>query len=142
MINSLNHKFVVFKSPAAIADNTTIVTTPVDASGFDYLDIQVVLGALDIDSVTLKLRETDDGSTWNDIDGANFLTAKPTATSDNLVYAFHVNLVNGRKKIIDVVFTVGDGATGTFVTIVGQLSRGKINPSDAAGRGYAAELFV
>ena len=147
MIESQANKFVVLHSPGALVDNALVVTTPVDTIGFDYLDIYVVLGALDIAVAGLKLRESDDGATWTPIPESDYSNPAngqtlPSATADNLVYGFHVNGVGARKRYVDVVMQAGDGAQGTYVSVVGLLSRGKTYPSDAAGRGLAGELFV
>ena len=145
MLNTHNHKMVVVTPPAAIIDNASAVTAAIDTSGFDYVDIYAVLGATDIAMAALKLQQSDEsGANFVDIAGADFSAVAlglPSATDDNKVYAFHVNMV-GKKKYLDVVATAGDGAAGTFLTIVAILSRAKEYPNTAAKRGVAKEVFV
>jgi hypothetical protein len=144
VINTQNQKIVLLTPPAAIVDNAAVVTGELDTFGFDYADIYVVLGATDVAVATLKLQESDvSGSGFVDVDGGNFATAAtlPSATQDNTVHAFHVNLL-GRKRFLDVALAGGDGATGAYFTVFAVLSRPREAPNSAAERGLAQELFV
>ena len=147
MINTQNQKVFLVTPPAAIVDNASPTTNEIDTLNWDYLDIYVVLGATDIAMAALKLTESDaSGSGHADISGADFNSntqsvTLPSATADNTVQAFHVDLL-GRKRYIDVVATAGDGAAGTYVAIIAVLSRGKEHPNSAAERGLAQELFI
>lgn len=145
MIPTQAQKVVVVTPPAAIVDNATVATTVIDTLGYDYCDIYVVIGATDIAMAALKLQESNEsGSGFADIDGADFSSdaALPSATADNTVVAFHVNLAGARKRYLDVVATGGDGAAGAFFTILAVLSRGKEAPNSATERGLGQELFV
>lgn len=144
MINSQNSKFLVITPPAAISDNATLTTTSIDTNGWDYLDIYVLFGAMDIAMATLKLQTSDTDGSYGDITGGNFATSPatlPAATDDNTCYAWHVDL-RGKKRYFDVSAVTGDGAAGTYVTIFAFLSRGEKSPSTAALRGLNQELFV
>jgi hypothetical protein len=134
-------------SPAAIIDNTSAASTAIDCRGFSYLEIPVLIGATDIAVTVLKLEESDSsGSGYTDIPGATFSAgtsadgvtlALPSATDDNQVHAFQVNLV-GRKRYIRTVCTFGDGSTGGFVAATARLSRaGYLSPvaTDKASGG-------
>jgi hypothetical protein len=71
--------------------------------------------------------------------GATGAPALPTATDDNKVFGFFVNLA-GRDRYIDVVATAGDGSAGTFGACTAILYNGDpIN--DATDRGLAANLI-
>lgn len=142
MINTQSQKIVPITPPGAIVDNAAITTTEIDTLGFDYCDIYVFLGALDIAVAALKISQSDvAGSGHADITGGDYTGAFPSATDDNKIYAFHVNLL-GKKRYLDLVLTGGDGSTGTYATAFAVLSRAKEHPNTAAERGVAAELFV
>lgn len=143
MINSQASKFVAITPPAAISDNATLTTASIDTKGWDYCDIIVHFGAMDIAMAALKLQQSDDDSSYADVTGGDFSVSGtlPSGTADNTFVGWHVNLV-GKKRYLDVVATTGDGAAGTYVTIFAILSRAEQMPSSASGRGFGQELFV
>lgn len=146
MIEALKNKTQVVTNPGAIVDNAAFTTATIDTRGFAFLTIIIVLGALDVALAALKLRESnaDDMSGAADVDGADFSVAPatlPAATDDNKLYAIQVNL-KGRKRYLDLTLTGGDGAAGTYATVVAQLSQASEVPSSAEGRGFAQELIV
>lgn len=145
MKESLNQKIVPITAPAAIVDNAAFTTGAIDTRGFGQLTIVLMLGALDVALVAMKLQESNDAAMAGavDITGANFAvdSVLPSATADNNLYAFHVDL-RGRKRFIDLFLTGGDGATGTYLVAFAILSRAQEMTESAAERGYAAELFV
>lgn len=132
MIEAQACKYAVAIAPAAIIDNTSATNTAVDCRGFSYAEFPVQIGATDIAITALKLTECDtSGGSYTDITGATFdggtsadgvTLALPSATDDNQVHAFHVNMV-GRKPFIKVVVTFGDGSVGGFVACTARLSR-------------------
>ncbi len=144
-------KYVAMTPPAAIIDDDDAAVAEVDTKGWDYLTIVVSLGATDIAMTALAVTESDaTGSghanvtglvygTSTDIDGNT--SALPSATDDDGVFVFQVDLC-GRKRYIDMTATIGDGAAGTFITILGILSRGDVGPTTVAGMGAAGVLAV
>lgn len=118
--------------PAAILDNTSATSTEIDTLGADYLTVVVILGATDIALTALKLTESDSaGSGHADISGADFdggtdtdgnTLALPSATDDDQVMMFQVNLV-GRKRYIDITATFGDGTSGGFISAAAILTK-------------------
>lgn len=146
MIEAMKNKTVAVTNPGAIVDNAAFTTATIDTRGFAFLTIIIVLGALDTALAALKLREGDesDMSDAADVTGADFSVAPatlPAATDDNKVYALQVNL-KGRKRYVDLTLTGGDGAAGTYATVIAQLSHASEVPSSAEGRGFAQELIV
>lgn len=144
MIATQNQKFLIVSSPAAISDNAALTTAAIDTKGWDYLDIYVIFGAMDIAMAVLKLQTSDTDGSYADMTGGSFATSPatlPAADADNTVVAWHVNLV-GKKRWFDVAATTGDGALGTYSTIVAILSRGEQAPSTAALRGLGQEIFL
>lgn len=146
MHEALKKKTVAVTNPGAIVDNAAFTTATIDTRGFAFLTIIVVLGALDIAVAAFKLREgnASDMSDAADVSGADFSVSPatlPAATDDNKLYAIHVNL-KGRKRYQDLTLTGGDGAAGTYVCVIAQLSEAYEVPSDAPGRGFAQELIV
>lgn len=146
MIEAMKQKTVAVTNPGAIVDNASFTTATIDTRGFAFLTIIVVLGALDVALAALKLRESnaDDMSGAVDVTGADFSVSPatlPAATDDNKLYAIQVNL-KGRKRYVDLTMTGGDGAAGTYATVIAQLSHASEVPSSAEARGFAQELIV
>lgn len=131
MINGQCATYATAIAPAAIIDNASATATAIDCAGASYLEIPVQLGATDIAVTALKLQECDtSGGTYVDITNATFSAgtnidgvalALPSATDDNQVHVFQVNLL-GRKRYVKVVCTFGDGTVGGFVAATARLS--------------------
>ncbi len=144
MIQTQNQKILMVTPPGAIVDNAALNTTSIDTKGWDYLDIYVILGATDVAMAVLHLNESDTDSNYVAIAGADFSatgTHLPSATDDDTIASFHVNLL-GRMRFIDVAATGGYGTAGAYITIIAILSRAKESPDTAAKRGLAQEIFV
>lgn len=139
MIQAQAQKYVGITPPAAIVDNAAFTTASVDTLGYDYAQVIVYFGAMDIAIAAMKLRESDDDSTYTDVTGGDYSGSLPSASADNTFYAWNVDL-RGKKRYLDVSLTGGDGTAGTYATVIAVLSRGATNPSSATGRGFAAEL--
>ena len=140
-----NVKVVNVTPPAAIVDAASFSTTAIDTAGFGKLAVYFSLGATDFAMTALKLQESDDSGMSGAADitgcvyGATGAPALPTATDDNKVFGFFVNLA-GRDRYIDVVATAGDGSAGTFGACTAILYNGDpIN--DATERGLAANII-
>lgn len=138
-------KVVNVTPPAAIVDAASFTTNAIDTAGYGKLAVYFSLGASDIAMTALKLQESDDSGLSGAADitgcvyGASGAPALPSATDDNKVFGFFVNLA-GRKRYIDVVATAGDGSTGTYGSCIAVLYNGEpIN--DATERGLAANLI-
>jgi len=138
-----NVKVVNVTPPAAIVDNASFTTNSIDTAGYGKLAVYFSLGATDIAMAALKLQEADDDSAYGDITGcvygASGAPALPSATDDNKVFGFFVNLA-GRKRYIDVVATAGDGSTGTFGSCIAVLYNGE-GINSATERGLAANII-
>lgn len=152
MIHPLNNKYLQITPPAAIVDNAAFTTNTIDTIGYDYCTIVVGFGAMDIAMAALKVQESNDSgmSGAADVTGLVYGTSTnsagststlPSATSDNTLFAFHIDL-KARKRYLDVVATGGDGAAGTFMAAFAILSRGEVAPSTAALRGCSQELIL
>lgn len=150
-----NTKVVNVIPPQAIKDNGSWTANPVDTKDWDYATFYFHVGATDIAMAALKLQESDDdasadayadvagavfgGASVTDIDGV--ASALPSATDDNKVFAIEVDCRNV-ERYLKPVATAGDGSTGTFLSALCVLSRGKITPVTAAERGAAQILRV
>ena len=152
MLPTLNCKYVQITSPAALVDNAAFTTNTIDTQGYDYLTVLVSVGATDIAFAGLKMQESNDSgmSGAADITGLVFGTstntagstsAVPSATDDNKLFAFHVDL-KACKRYLDVVATGGDGSTGAYMACIGILSRAAQTPTTATGRGFDEELIA
>ncbi len=143
-MNRLDFRTVSITPPAAIADNTTLTTAEIDTLGWSYLTIIVYLGATDIAMTALSVTHSDTagsghsaitGLVWGtstNIDGST--SALPSATDDNLFQIAQIDL-KGKRRYIDVTATIGDGAAGGFVTILGILSRPQVSPTTISEAG-------
>lgn len=140
-----NVKVVNVTPPAAIVDAASFSTTAIDTAGFGKLAVYFSLGATDIAMTALKLQESDDSGMSGAADitgcvyGASGAPALPTATDDNKIFGFFVNLA-GRERYIDVVATAGDGSAGTYGSCIAVLYNGE-GINDATERGLAANLI-
>jgi hypothetical protein len=147
MNNLQNVKVVNVTPPAAIVDNASFATTTIDTLGFNKVAIYFQLGATDIAMTALKVQESDDSgmSAAADITGAVYgatgAPALPTATDDNKIFGFFIDL-KGRKRYLDVVATAGDGSAGTFGACIAELYNGNATSDDATERGLAANVIV
>lgn len=137
--------------PAAIVDDASFTTVEIDTKGFDYVRVIVQIGATDVDMVALKMQESDTtGTGFTDVTGlvygtseniAGSTSALPTATDDDKVYEFHINML-GRKRFLDLVATAGNGTTGTYASAIALLGRGEDTPTTTAEYGAAEVLRV
>jgi hypothetical protein len=144
MIIAQTSKIVAITPPGAILDNTSPTTAAVDTAGFAYAVITVFLGALDIAMTALKLQQSNaSGSGFADITGTVGGTdfTLPIATDDNKFVKFFVDL-RGKKRYLDLVATVGDGAAGTYFAAWAELYEGSTTPSNATDRGLLAQVIV
>jgi hypothetical protein len=89
----------------------------------------------------LKLQSGDVSGTLADVTGLNFsggtdiagaATSLPSATDDNKLFVFQVDL-RGKKRYWNIVATAGDGSTGTYLAAVAVLSRNSVNDGTVAG---------
>ena len=143
-MNRLDFKLVSITPPAAISDNATLTTGEIDTLGWSELTIIVYEGATDIAMAALSVTQSDTsgsghasitGLVWGtstNIDGST--SALPSATDDNLFQVAQIDL-KGKKRYIDVTATTGDGAAGSFVTILGILTRPQFSPTSASEAG-------
>ncbi len=140
---STARKFVSVTPPAAIVDNAAFTTAAIDTKGFKQLTFIVFLGALDIAISALSVRHSDAsnmGSPATLSTGGTDFTL-PIATDDNTVLQFNVDL-RGKRRYLDIEITGGDGAAGTYLTAIAELSRGEETPGTAATRGVGLEVQV
>jgi uncharacterized protein involved in type VI secretion and phage assembly len=147
-----NTKLVSVTPPAAIIDNASATTTAVDTLGYTYARFVVYLGATDIAMDALKVQESDasDMTGAADVTGLVFGTSAniagstsslPSATDDNKFFVFEIDL-RGRKRYLDLVATIGNGAAGTYFTAFAELSGATNAPRTAAERGCGDILRV
>jgi hypothetical protein len=140
-----NCKFVNVTPPAAIIDNAAAVTAAVDTKGWRKAVLLISLGALDIAVAVMKLQHSDaSGSGYTDISGADFSVSPltlPAGTDDNKLYAVFVDM-RGKKRYLDLSLTLGDGAAGSFVSVLAILYDGETFPSTATLRGLGQQAIV
>lgn len=131
--------------PGVIKDDAAFVAVAIDTLGWDYCQVLVTLGATDIAMAELKLTECEtSGGTYTDVAGCDvaddadmFGNAKglPSATDDDGVLLFEVDLRAGRKRYLKLAAKAGDGTAGTYLAAVAVLARRAIGVRSAADRG-------
>ncbi len=146
MIDVLNMKIVPVIDPAAIKNNGAFTVIEVDASECGHVTFVVRLGATDIAMTALKLKESDTSgdSGATDVPNADFSVSPatlPSATDDNKFFAIQVPML-GRKRYLTLSAAAGNGSTGTFAYAFAILSDLANSAYQAAGRGFAQELFA
>lgn len=144
-----NVKVVNTVPPGAIVDNASWTSTAIDTLGFSQALLLWILGALDIAMVALKVQECEtSGGSYTDVPGCVFGTstnvagstsALPSATADNNVYGFNLDL-RGRKRYLKIVATGGDGAAGSYGCGLAILSHPETSLDTAALRGLGDAL--
>ena len=150
VINQMQKAFLVIP-PTAIVDNAAFTEIEIDTLGFDYCTVYACLGATDIAMAGLKMQQSDStGASQVDITGLVYGTstntegdtsALPTALEDDLIFGFDIDL-RGIKRYLTCVATAGDGAAGTYLTVVALLSRAEDGPATAATRGCSQMLRI
>jgi hypothetical protein len=146
MKQAYEDRIVVLTQPNAIVDNAAFNVAELDTLGWEEVSVYFIIGALDIAPTVMKITETDTtGSGYSDIPASVFGAvgnpALPLATDDNKVYCVRINKIN-RKRFIKPALASGDGATGTYATVIAILSRPQVAPLTPAGRGLAAEVLI
>ncbi len=146
------YKIVGITPPAAIVDNAAFTTATLDTLGFDFVELFVYFGAMDIAATVLKVQESDDSgmSGAADITGTRFGTdandtgstsTLPSATADNTFMKFEIDM-RGRKRYLDLNLTGGDGSAGTFACAFALLHQGEQVPTTATQKGVAQLMRV
>lgn len=156
MINAQSPTVFVVTAPGALVDNNSLTCNVIDTKGYDYCEVEVILGATDVAATAMKIQESDTKSsataltsgadvtglvygTSTDIAGST--SALPSATDDNKVFKFEIDC-RGRKRYLLPVVTGGDGTSGAYYTVIARLSKAEIQPTSASARGYGNILRV
>ncbi len=141
-------KWILVTPPVVALNNESAVTTTIDTLGYDFCQIAVGLGVLNIAMDVLKVQESDlaNMSGGADITGLVFGTSNtiagvasviPISTADNTVQLFDIDL-RARKRYIDLIASAGVGST--LFCCMARLSRAENAVTTAAGRGAANVL--
>jgi hypothetical protein len=133
--------------PAAIVDNAAFTTAEIDTViggvKYNYLTVLVSFGAMDIAVSAMALQHSDtSGSNFANVTGFVGGTdfTLPSATADNTIYAFQVDL-RGKRRYFDLSLTGGNGSAGTFCSVMAILSQAEETPITAAQKGFAVEII-
>lgn len=132
-------KIVEVTPPAAKVDAAAFTTAAIDTFGWSHLKILCYIGDIDVNFAAMKLQMADNSSMTNAEDitgtvGGTDFTLPTAAAGDNTINTFDVDL-RGKDRYIDLVATGGDGTAGTYMTVIGILSRPTISPNSASERG-------
>ena len=147
-------KLVAITPPGAVTEGGSWTTAELDTKGYDYCQITLFFGAIDVALTALKVRQTDTtGTGYSDVTGLIFETstnsagdtsAFPDGDDDDDFFTFTIDLL-GMKRFLDLVATIasaGSGETGAYVAIWAVLTRAEETPNTAAERGVNQELRV
>jgi hypothetical protein len=154
-------KGVLVTPPAASVNNGGITCNVIDTvpnfTGSEYLEIWILLGAMDAALTTVKLQESDVKASSTSLTGGTDIsianttyngsvvgtdpndtgatsTLPTTAAASTIAVKFEIDL-RGRKRYILPVITVGNGTNGAFVCVFAELSRGRFPATTAADKG-------
>lgn len=138
-----NAYFINVVPPAAIIDNAAATTAEVDTvqGGVRYnrATFIISLGATDIAVTTCKVQESDtSGSGFADITGAS---VAPIDTDDNKIFVIDIDM-RGRKRYLDLSYTLGNGTLGTYTSVLCILSGASEAPNTATLRGLGGQAIV
>lgn len=137
MKQAANLKFVPVTPPGAIVDNAAFTTAAVDTKGYRHLTFLVIFGAIDIAPASSKIRHSDASNMGSPADiavgGTDYALATAT-DSDNLFHLFDVDLL-GKKRYVDFEITGGDGAAGSYISVIAILSRPEESPNSDSEHG-------
>jgi hypothetical protein len=146
----LNVKYVNITPPAAIVDNASFTTAELDTKGWSYCTFVVQYGATDIATAALAMTESDtSGSGFSNVTGLVFGTSTnaagststlPSATDDNNIFLFQIDLTQ-RKRYLDLTFTGGDGAAGTYASVLAILSDPIDGPAGVTAQQGATQIL-
>lgn len=142
-----NCYFLNVTPPAAIVDNAAFTTQEVDTvvNGvkYDYVTFLVIFGAMDIAVTALKVQGGNTSGSLSDIVGTVGGTAftLPSSTSDNTIWSISVD-TRQKGRYFDLNLTGGDGAAGTYATVLAILSNAKEVPITAAAKGLALDVLL
>lgn len=113
--------------------NTTTATSAVDLKGFQRVLLLVNIGSLSIGSggsLTPVLQESDDGTTWADVDAnhmlGNFTTISDTDHDQTTLYATYL----GSKRYVRVNLVISGTCSGA-VSANAVLTDARHNPVNA-----------
>ena len=111
--------------PGVIKDNAAFVSNVIDKQDFpgaSYLEFVGLLGATDVTVATLKVMESSVKTDATTLGGTPTLvkdsTTKPSATADNGVFAFGIDLAKSRQRYLQLQATSGDGTSGTYLAAI------------------------
>lgn len=144
MKEAANVKYVAVTPPAAIVDNAAFTTAAIDTIGFSHLTILAIFGAIDVNVASASIRMSDASnmsSPTTIATGGTDFALGTAAGSDNDIHGFEVDLI-GKQRYIDFEITGGDGSTGTYLTVIGILSRPAESPNSAADRGLEVHASI
>lgn len=135
-------KYATLVPPQARLNNAAVTVSSVDRRGFDYANIEAIVGANDIGFTVFKLQESDDNATWSDVPGGDYsISATLPANTPNVIYGWDVDL-KAHKRYLRVAATVGNGTSGLFLTVIALLARAEQAPSTAASRNLTGLLAL
>ena len=110
-------------APQAIKNNASFSCLATDTNGCKAVHFRMFMGATDIAFSALKIQESDTLTntttlaSGTDITGADFSVSPatvPSATDDNKYFVVTIPVTGARKRYLNAVITVGNGATGGF----------------------------
>ena len=114
-------------APQAVAAGASVNGTGVDTTGYEYLQANIQIGAIVAaanKTVTVKLEESANNSTWADI--ASMATGAIANAGQNASYLIDLNL-SERKRYVRATAT-GGSADGGLVGVSFNLSTGRHLP--------------
>lgn len=124
-----------------LVDNTTVSSDLVDMSKFRRVMFVLSVGAVDT-TVNAKLREARDsgGTGEQDISGKSIAALGASDDNKQVILEVSAAELSSGYTHVSLNVTVGDGATGAYVSAVGLGGNGRIQPSSDFDLSSVAQI--
>lgn len=154
MIPEIQASFEKIMLPMQLKDNGDLasngyIDTCQGGVRWGHLRVKIITGTVDAalgstaegTAVSVAECDTTDG-TYTDITGAALADAI-AATEGDSIFAIDIDLQKAHKRYMQVVAPhAGDGTTGVYAMILGQLTKPDVAPTTAAGQGLAEHIVA
>ncbi len=130
-----NVKFAAAKHPAS-ENGTAADGVTIDTLGYHSLTVIVQAGAVGANMDSLKMQNSDDGSTWGDVTNGAFTA--PTTSAANTVAAGFFTVPAKRYYRVQS----DAGASVTLLSALAILQRANQSPETATERGLGQQIIL
>lgn len=137
-------KVLLVTAPGAKLDDAAATSTVVDTAGAPYVMVTAIFGDVDANAAVLSVSHADaktNSTTLTSgtvISGSDLVASVTAAAGDNTVVRW---FIRPSKRYIQLNFTAGNGASGTYYTGLVDLFLNEL-PDSNTERGLLASAFL